>query len=61
MDGNCCVAGDVVTRANGDAHDKIGRPAENGQLGVVDPDCRAIGLHLVDGMLKARLVDAVAC
>lgn len=45
-------AGELVTRAQGDARDAVGRLADNGQLAVVDPECRLIGLHLYDGMLK---------
>lgn len=43
-----------MTRASGDASDTIGRPVDNGQLGILDPDGRAIGLHLYDGLLKVR-------
>ncbi|KAG2483888.1 hypothetical protein HYH03_017282 [Edaphochlamys debaryana] len=49
--------GQLVTKANGDVADKIGRPADNGQLGFVDPACRLIGLHLYDGMLKVIPMD----
>lgn len=41
-----------MTRAAGDVKDAIGRPVEMGQLAAVDPDCRAIALHLYDGQLK---------
>lgn len=44
--------GEVVTRANGDVSDRIGRPTDNGQIGIIDPDCRLIGLHLYDGLFK---------
>lgn len=44
-----------MTRANGDIKDNVGRPVDNGQIGVVDPDTRLIGLHLYDGLLKVRL------
>jgi len=43
--------------ASGDASDTIGRPVDNGQLGILDPDGRAIGLHLYDGLLKVVPVD----
>jgi hypothetical protein len=46
------LAGELVTRANGDVKDTIGGPADNGQLALVDPDCRVIGLHLYDGVFK---------
>ena len=41
-----------MTRANGDASDRVGRPVEVGQRGIVDPQCRLIGLHLYDGLFK---------
>ncbi|KAG6407151.1 hypothetical protein SASPL_130135 [Salvia splendens] len=44
--------GEVITRAMGDVSDRIGRPTDNGQIGIVDPDCRLIGLHLYDGLFK---------
>lgn len=47
-------AGELVTRANGDASDRVGRAVELGQRGIVDPACRLIGLHLYDGLFKAR-------
>ena len=33
--------------------DRVGRPTENAQLTVIDPQRRLIGLHLYDGLLKA--------
>lgn len=45
-------AGELVTRANGDIQDQVGRPCDNGQIGIVDPACRMIGLHLYDGLFK---------
>lgn len=45
-------AGELVTRASGDVKDRVGRPVENGQIGIVDPWCRMIGLHLYDGLFK---------
>src|SRR5688572_5559335 len=44
--------GELVTRAAGDVHDRIGKPTENGQIGIIDPQCRAIALHLYEGLLK---------
>lgn len=32
--------------------DRVGRPCENGMIAIIDPDCRAIALHLYDGLLK---------
>ena len=49
--------GAPVTTASGDASDTIGRPVDNGQLGILDPDGRAIGLHLYDGLLKVIPVE----
>ena len=49
------MAGELVTRANGDISDRVGRPCSNGQIGIVDPSCRVIGLHLYDGILKVGL------
>ncbi|KAJ1703919.1 hypothetical protein LUZ63_003698 [Rhynchospora breviuscula] len=43
---------DLITRAVGDVSDRIGRPTDNGQIGIIDPDCRLIGLHLYDGLFK---------
>lgn len=43
---------EIRTRANGDIKDKIGRPRDRGQIGVVDPLTRLVGLHLYDGLLK---------
>lgn len=47
--------GELVTRANGDIQDQVGRPCDSGQIGIVDPACRMIGLHLYDGLFKARM------
>ncbi|PIA41691.1 hypothetical protein AQUCO_02200250v1 [Aquilegia coerulea] len=43
---------EIITKSNGDVADRIGRPTDNGQLGMIDPDCRLIGLHLYDGLFK---------
>ncbi|CAN0877348.1 DNA damage-binding protein 1a [Linum grandiflorum] len=45
-------ASELVTRAMGDVSDRIGRPTDNAQIGIIDPDCRLIGLHLYDGLFK---------
>ena len=50
--------GELITRANGNVEDRVGRPADNGQLGIIDHQCRLIGLHLYDGLFKARLLPA---
>eukprot|EP00743_Colponemidia_sp_Colp-15_P005247 GILK01005646.1.p1 GENE.GILK01005646.1~~GILK01005646.1.p1 ORF type:complete len:1143 (+),score=205.41 GILK01005646.1:93-3431(+) len=51
-------SGEIITRANGDVQDRIGRPSENGQIGIIDPQCRLFGLHLYDGLFKVIPVDA---
>jgi DNA damage-binding protein 1 len=51
------VKGELVTRAMGDLTDRIGRPTEQGQIGIVDPQCRMIGLHLYDGLFKVIPMD----
>nr|GME02248.1 DNA damage-binding protein 1 [Ipomoea batatas] len=48
---------EVITRAMGDVSDRIGRPTDNGQIGIIDPDCRLIGLHLYDGLFKVFFLD----
>lgn len=50
-------AGELVTRAMGDVSDRIGRATDNGQIGIIDPDCRLIGLHLYDGLFKVIPID----
>ncbi len=61
---SCCFmnhevhfAGELITRANGDIQDHVGRPCDNGQIGIVDPACRMIGLHLYDGLFKVCVPD----
>lgn len=54
-------AGELVTRAQGNVKDAIGRATESGQLAAVDPDCRMIGLFLYDGMLKVSSRWACHC
>ncbi|KAG8438196.1 hypothetical protein GDO86_008764 [Hymenochirus boettgeri] len=43
---------DIITRAHGNVQDRIGRPSETGVIGIIDPDCRMIGLRLYDGLFK---------
>lgn len=52
------VPGELVTWANGDASDRVGRAVELGQRGILDPQCRLIGLHLYDGLFKVRAAAA---
>ncbi|KFK28706.1 hypothetical protein AALP_AA7G036100 [Arabis alpina] len=48
---------ELITRAMGDVSDCIRRPTDNGQIGIIDPDCRLIGLHLYDGLFKVLPFD----
>ncbi|KAM0887190.1 hypothetical protein ACQ4PT_029232 [Festuca glaucescens] len=41
-----------VLKSVGDVSDRLGRPTDNGQIGIIDPDCRLIGLHLYDGLFN---------
>jgi DNA damage-binding protein 1 len=52
------ATGEIVTRANGDVQDRVGRPVEVGQIGLVDPEVRLIGLHLYDGLFKVIPFDS---
>eukprot|EP00010_Vexillifera_abyssalis_P006563 CAMPEP_0201548474 /NCGR_PEP_ID=MMETSP0173_2-20130828/5023_1 /ASSEMBLY_ACC=CAM_ASM_000268 /TAXON_ID=218659 /ORGANISM="Vexillifera sp., Strain DIVA3 564/2" /LENGTH=830 /DNA_ID=CAMNT_0047957879 /DNA_START=56 /DNA_END=2544 /DNA_ORIENTATION=+ len=42
----------IVTRAKGTLQDRIGRQTNLGTLAAIDPDCRAIGLHVYEGLFK---------
>ena len=42
----------METLFNGKVDEKVGRPSDKGMLGIIDPDCRMIGLHLYDGNFK---------
>jgi len=44
--------GTIVTKAYGDVQDKVGRLSDSGMIGIIDPQCRMIALHLYDGLLK---------
>ncbi|KAM9764827.1 DNA damage-binding protein 1 isoform 2-T2 [Menidia menidia] len=48
---------DIITRAHGNIQDRIGRPSETGIIGIVDPECRMIGLRLYDGLFKVIPLD----
>uniref|UniRef100_A0A8C4R1E9 DNA damage-binding protein 1 n=1 Tax=Eptatretus burgeri TaxID=7764 RepID=A0A8C4R1E9_EPTBU len=48
---------DIVTRAHGNVQDRIGRPSETGIIGIIDPECRMIGLRLYDGLFKVIPLD----
>ena len=42
----------LTTRSNGDLADRIGRKREDGQIALVDPGLRLIGMQLYDGLFK---------
>lgn len=42
----------LTTRSNGDLADRIGRKREDGQIALVDPGVRLIGMQLYDGLFK---------
>lgn len=44
----------LVTRANGNLKDRIGRESGSGYRGFIDPDNRMIAMFLYDGLLKVR-------
>lgn len=44
--------GQFVTRAAGDLSDKATYSADIQQRAVIDPEARAIGMHLYDGIFK---------
>lgn len=43
---------ELRTRARGTLEDKVGRPAEEGQRGVIDSQSQLIGMHIYHGLLK---------
>jgi DNA damage-binding protein 1 len=47
----------MVTKANGNIKDRIGRPTDSGHKGLVDPENRLFGLHLYDGLFKVIPID----
>ena len=51
-------SGALITLANGDLSDQIGRPSESGHIGIIDPACTMIGLHLYDGHFKIIPMDS---
>ena len=44
--------GHIVTKAKGDSSEGSGRPADQGQIALVDPQGRLVALHIFDGILK---------
>jgi len=47
----------IVTEANGDIADRIGRPRDMGQIAAIDPNRRMIGMHFYDGLYKVIPMD----
>lgn len=43
--------------AQGSIRDKVGQPSETGQIGIVDPQCRMIGMHAYNGLFKVLPMD----
>ncbi len=51
--------GELVTHAMGNASAKVGRVNSNGIMGIVDPECRMIALHIYDAIIKvSTLIEA---
>ncbi|KAG1661544.1 DNA damage-binding protein 1 [Nymphon striatum] len=48
---------DIITKAYGNVSDRIGRPSETGSIGIIDPECRVIGLRLYNGLFKVIPLD----
>lgn len=46
-----------ISKPNALFQDRIGRPSETGIIGIVDPECRMIGLRLYDGLFKVIPLD----
>jgi len=46
---------EVITRAHGNVADQISRPSETGSIGMIDPNCKMIGLRLYDGLFKVLI------
>lgn len=50
---------EIVTRTYGDIEDSTGKPTDMGAIGIVDPECKLIGLKLYEGLLKIVPLDSV--
>jgi len=48
----------IKTRAKGQIQSRINRPNENGQIGIIDPDGRVIGLNLFQGQFDVIPMDS---
>jgi len=44
--------GELVTHHMDNANSKVGRVNSNGIMGIVDPSCRMIALHIYDAIVK---------
>ncbi|XP_077517373.1 DNA damage-binding protein pic [Amblyomma americanum] len=56
----CVQYGDsieIITRAHGNIADTFSRPSETGNICIIDPECRVIGLRLYDGLFKVIPLD----
>ncbi|XP_074593114.1 DNA damage-binding protein pic [Brevipalpus obovatus] len=56
----CQKVGDnieIITKAHGDVTDQVCRPSETGSIGIIDPECRMIGLRIYDGVFKVIPLD----
>jgi DNA damage-binding protein 1 len=60
---HCCLLSfdrtkwELVNEYSGEVMDRIGRPDENGHIGIVDPECRMLGLRLYTGLFKVLPFD----
>lgn len=48
---------DIITRRFGNIADPASRPAETGNIVIIDPACKMIGLRLYDGLFKVIPID----
>lgn len=48
---------DIITRRSGNIADPASRPSEYGNIVIIDPSCKVIGLRLYDGLLKVIPID----
>lgn len=48
---------DIVTRRSGNIADPASRPTETGNIVIIDPDCRMVGLRMHDGLFKVIPLD----
>ncbi|KAL5503313.1 hypothetical protein EMCRGX_G010241 [Ephydatia muelleri] len=48
---------DLVTRASGEMLERVCKPTEGTQIGMIDPDCKMIALHIYTGLLKIIPLD----